>query len=311
MRILSLTIAALLALAGGLQAQIAAPRLNPTIPVSISAFNPAVLSWGGPSRFGGGLFDVDRTVTQGGVSQLFASGDGTMAQVRLVGEDFAFHAELISISMPLDPAIGVGSLDIDNSFVGVSYQAGEVFSIGVGMQRDEVSFPGGSEESSLPMVGGTLRLGETVFFGAAFGTETFSESPGGEVDHTVFRAGAAVHFRDQDSGYHLEAYIEDANSEIDAASGTEVDKEEAVGITAEVVFGGGFLVGLEIVNADSTSPGAASPDGETEDTTISVGWAGSEGLAVTLSLIENEDTDVATGDTATFEATLLSVAWLF
>ncbi len=57
MRILSIAIVALLAFAGALQAQIAAPRLNPTIPVSQSAFNPAVLSWGGPSRVGGGLFD--------------------------------------------------------------------------------------------------------------------------------------------------------------------------------------------------------------------------------------------------------------
>ena len=61
MRFLLLSIAALLALAGGLQAQVAAPRLNPVAIESAvaiftpSPFNPATLPWSGPSRIGGAL----------------------------------------------------------------------------------------------------------------------------------------------------------------------------------------------------------------------------------------------------------------
>ena len=120
-----------------------------------------------------------------------------------------------------------------------------------------------------------------------------------------------MHSRDADGGYHLEVFIEN----VDSAAGTtgpDIDKEESVGLTAEFVFGGGWLIGLEVLKTDVTDPTDPTglSDSKDEEMTISLGWAPSEGLAVVLSLLENEEKPVGGGG-ITVESTLISVAWMF
>ena len=125
--IVSIAVIALLAFAGALQAQIAAPRLNPASLAPLLAFNPAVLPWGGPSRIGGGLVNLSSEIDTPGVGTFdFLSGNGVMAQARLVGENFAFHAERLSISADVGTAFAPpgNTVDIDLTLVGAAYQAG-------------------------------------------------------------------------------------------------------------------------------------------------------------------------------------------
>ena len=317
MRILSIAIVALLAFAGALQAQIAAPMLNPatadSLKISLNRlnkpFNPAVLPWGGPSRVGAALLDME--IEEPGTGTI-AEGDGFAAQVRLVGESFAFNAEIFSVSLDVPPTVvpGGSKIEVDSSSIGVAYQGGEVFSVGVGLEAYDLNFLGSTEEGSLPLLGATLRFGEIYFLGAAVGTETVKDV-GGETDRSVVRVGAAVQSRDTDGGYHLEVFIDNSDSAIGTA-GPDVIEEEVVGLTAELVFGGGWLIGLEVLNTDVTDP--SDPTGlsdlEVKERIISLGWAGSEGLAVVLSIIEEEETE-GDGTVRNFDSLFLGAAWLF
>ena len=309
MRILSIAIVALLTLAGAVQAQVAAPMLNPAL--TPGSTNPAVLPWAGPSRVSVSVLDLEVEGTAGGGFPITGSADGFAAQVRLVGENFAFQAEMLSLT--IDATVGgtPGTFEQDATAISAAYQGGEVFSIGVGVESEEETDASGgvssTVESSLPVLGATLRLGEIYFLGAAVGTETVKDA-GGEEDRSVIRIGAAVHSRDNDGGFHLEVFIENA----DSATGTLIDpvtKDETVGLTAEFVFGGGWLIGLGVQSTDSTDAAGAAAS-EEKERIISVGWAPGEGLAVVLSLLDNEDTDAA-GDTLKISGTILSVAWMF
>ncbi len=160
--------------------------------------------------------------------------------------------------------------------------------------------------------GATVRLGEIYFIGAATGTSTASDSGStGETDTSVIQLGAGVHSRDADGGYHLEVFIENVGSAA-GTTGPGIDKEESVGLTAEVIFGGGWLIGLELFNTDTTDPTDPTglSDSKNEEMTISLGWAPGEGLAVVLSLSEQEEKPVGGGGIAA-DFTIISVAWMF
>ncbi len=193
MRTLWLLIAALLAFAGAIHAQVAAPRLNPVIAESSRPFNapsnPATLPWSGPSRIGGGLLDLeveDATGTQ------ILEGDGKMLQARWVGENFAVAAEVLTSDFEDVPP--PGAFDFDAFLIGAAFQWGEVFSIGVGLESEELSFGTFSEQETLPVAGATLRLAEVIYLGVATGEATLEESVPTfteELDRTVTRLGEA------------------------------------------------------------------------------------------------------------------------
>jgi hypothetical protein len=309
MRVLLTTIAILLAASTALQAQIAAPRLNPITPSIISASNPAVFVWGGPTRAGLGYFDMnltDRPV--GGPDTEIASGNGTQLQFDWVGESFAFHAETIAITLDLIPAIGGGTFEVDKDAIGAAYQAGGLFSIGAGLESGSISAQGFLEESSLPLLGGTLRLGEVFYLGAVLGTETVSDAAG-DVDRSVQRLGIGVHSREGDFGYHVEVYQETSDSATNATTGTSADQEETSGWGVEVVLMGGLLLGIESATTDDTSPAGVAGDVE-DQTLVSVGWAGSEGLSIVLSVWNQEET-ATNGDINEFAFTFLGLSWIF
>ena len=311
MRIIIIAIVALLSLAGVSQAQVAAPRINPAAFVAGSIFNPAVLPWGGPSRVGGGIIDVDVEDTSGGATTPLADGDGIFAQVRLVGDNLAFHADMLDVSLDVEPAAGGGTVEFEESFIGIAYQWGDSFSIGVGVASGEDNIQGNIEESSLPLLGATLRLGDNMLVGGAAGTETVTEGPV-DVERSVVMVGAALHSRDNMGGYHLEAYLDNRDSEENVGGGVTVDKEESVGLTAEVIFAENFLIGFELINTDITDPTdpTGANDLEVEETTVSLGWVKGQGLSFVVSSSTEEETDNA-GNVTEFSSLLLAVAYSF
>lgn len=309
MRVLLTTIAILLAGSTALQAQIAAPRLNPIAPSVISISNPAVFVWGGPTRAGIGYFDMivtDRPA--GGPDTEAASGSGAQLQFDWVGESFAFHAEAVDISLDIIPAFGGGAFDLKSDSLGAALQVGGLFSLGAGLESFSLSISGSFEEESLPLLGGTLRLGEVFYLGAAMGTGTYKDF-NGEVEHSVERLGIGLHSRETSFGYHLEIFHELSDSAFDLNTGTSVNKEDTLGWTVEVVLMGGLLLGIESATIDFTGPfGAAG--GKQEQTTVTLGWAGPEGLSLVLSVWDMEESDTA-GNITEFAFTFLGVSWIF
>ena len=181
MRIIWLSVAALLALAGPAAAQIAAPRLNP-IAIEVDTVNPAVLSWDGPSRIGGALGELERDDLPGPPTP-DEEGDVKALKFRWVGENFAFGVDGARVERDIDPDVpfvGGGRRDTDSAVVGVAFQIGEVFSVGIGQQTQEDSQAPGlllgflvnsTLNSKLPVVGVTLRLAEVLYLGLATGEE--------------------------------------------------------------------------------------------------------------------------------------------
>ncbi|MEE8434785.1 MAG: hypothetical protein V3S64_08365, partial [bacterium] len=95
MRTLRFTIATLLAasiiFAGAVQAQVAAPRLNPIK----SDSNPAVVPWSEASRVGVGF--IESSNKSGTPLTETSTGEGFTGQFRFVGENFAFHAVMATL----------------------------------------------------------------------------------------------------------------------------------------------------------------------------------------------------------------------
>lgn len=333
MRTLWLLIAALLVFADAIHAQVAAPRLNPVVGVPS---NPAVLPWSGASRIGGGLFDEEaEDTTPPGPPTKVADGDGQILQARWVGENFAFGAEAAQLEFDI---VGGDTAEFDSLLVGVAFQWQEVFSVGIGLEKfegtetDNATGASVVDTATLPLVGATMRFAEVIYIGAAVGDVTFKEVRGGqavETDIRLTRVGVAYYWRDGSNGLHLEAYKEEEDPSVlqvpanfinaGDAPFTSESKSETDGFTVEVVFAN-ILLGVEFITSESTEvlkfqgvPFATVID-EEEETTISVGWAPEEGLAITVAATESEDTDTVVGisvDTFTTDSIFLGVAWLF
>ncbi len=326
MRIIWLSVAALLALAGPAAAQIAAPRLNP-IAIEVGVVNPAVLSWDGPSRIGGAL-GASEADDLPGLPTPDEEGDVRALKFRWVGENFAFGVDAARVERDIDPGVpgvGGGRLDTDSAVLGVAFQYGEVFSVGIGQQTEKSKGPGlfppgvlvnSNVTITLPVVGATLRLADVIYLGLATGEEDlendfevpailFSDRVAGE--RTVTRFGVAYHWRDAADGLHLEASREKRGGV--PATFFPASVEEADRFNAEIVFSN-ILIGYESITTEFTSVNGVF-EGENEDTTLSVGWAPGQGLAVVASLTEGES--FTAGGTLTGEATLtaLALAWLF
>jgi hypothetical protein len=288
-------LAALLAAAGAAQAQVAAPRLNPVFPESFGTINPGTMPWSGPSRVGAGVLQIEVKDPAGGPPEVLEKGKGPMVQGRVVVENVAVGAEALSVELDVDPS-QVGGLTgvthkLDVSAIQAGVRFGEVFSIGIGQQKEKETsdFPGigsTSTEETLPMVGVTLRLGGVFYLGAAGGTATIKESGGGgsaEADRSVKSFGVAYHKRDADQGFHLEAYKEIRDS-IDPATnpaGIGSNEQDTTGYTIEVVLAN-ILLGYGSGRTDETDI-AGVDQGYEKSGAITLGWAPGQGLAVTLA----------------------------
>ncbi len=337
MRIIIMAVAALLAFAGAIHAQIAAPRLNPVVIESDAPFNPATLPWSGASRVGAGLIDVEGDVSDVGppATTTEVSGDGATVQGRWVGENFAIAAEAFNLELDLLD----DTVETDATMVSLALKLGEAISVGIGQQELEETETDKATNAStvftvtLPMAGATLRLAEVLYIGAVIGEQTFERSVGGqsiEDDSTVTRVGVAYYWRDGPNGLHLEAYREEQDPTLTPTppgfdnpalpAGTVELESEADGFTVEVLFAN-ILIGFESLTTDfirvnnfPSIPFVRTVVGEEEETTISVGWAPEEGLAITVAATETEQSQTVNGlpdDASTFDSLFLGAAWLF
>ncbi len=305
------------ALSGTVWAQIAAPRLNPVTIDSllvgpnrlIKAFNPAVLPWSGGSRVGLGLSDIDIEFSALGTTTTISSGDGMMVQGRYVGESFALAAESYQPEL-VGTATGATS-DYDGLLVAAAFRFEDMFSVGVSQQSAEVVDATSSDSATLPLVGATVRIGESFFVGLATGDETVENTTAGvstEADRTVTQYGVAYLTRDGENGLHLEYYRQTVDAINDPVYGTE-NEEESAAFTVELIFSN-ILVGYESLDNESTDATGAVVE-DVGMTTISLGWAPEEGLSIVASLQEEETTDPATGFGFTVGTMVVAVAWSF
>lgn len=315
MRTIGLALVALFTFWASVQAQIAAPRLNP-LPLNINApWNPAVYSWDGPSRFGGAFASSSLDFTAQGSSEVeAATGDGNAAQFRYVGESFAFGVDHFSLSLEIIQSFGGGDIELQKTVVGGSYQTGEVFSIGLGQEIGKDSFDVDLEETTLPILGVTVRLGESFFLGLAGGTETVESedtSVAGsfqEGDRTVTRVGAAYHSRDGENGLHVEAWANLLGTVENA--GFTIGERETIGFTLEIVFSN-ILIGFESTSEESINFVSGAVEEERDGTTISVGWVPLEGLSVVVSINEIEVADLTNNDLIVINGLFAGVTWGF
>jgi len=315
MRTIGLTLIVVFTCWAAVQAQVAAPNLNPLQLNPTSAWNPAVLSWDGPSRIGGSYVDASMDFSTTGFSLDDAIvGDGNALHLRLIGESLAFGADYWVVNMEIDQTLGGGDAEFGNTTVGVSFQIGETFSIGGGQESGDAKFGTDFSADTLPIVGATLRLGGTFYLGFATGTETTEEEdtsiPGsfGEGDRTVTRFGVAYQMRDGANGLHVEVWREEGDA-INTAALT-VGSEESTGVTVEVVFAN-ILIGFESISIEEVDPATGSVDGEENITNIAIGWVPMEGLQIVASLLESEKIDITNNQILTFNILSAGVAWSF
>ena len=315
MRIIGLALIALLTFITAAQAQIAAPRLNPLSFHPTTASNPAVLSWDGPSRIGGGIGESSVDFTIPGLSTFeAAAGDGSSAQLRWVGETFALGLDRWSLSMEIVPLLGGGDIELESTIVGASFQMNDLFSIGIGQESGISRFDVELETSTLPLMGATLRLGEVFYLGFATGTETieqeFTNVAGSatEEERGMTRIGLAYYSRDGENGLHVEVWRNELDG-INTATLTD-EAEETTGITLEVVFSN-ILLGYESITGEELSAVDGSVQEEQDGSTISLGWVPMEGLSLVVSVTEVEINDLTNGEITVFNIAFAGVAWAF
>jgi hypothetical protein len=317
MRKFGLILAALMMFAAaGVQAQVAAPRLNSFF----AAGNPAVLPLNASSQAGLGYLSLDAEFTAGGATFTAASGTGTGVNLRFVGESFAVAYGQITSDLDVEPILGSGTITIEESTLEIGVRLGDTFTLGVSQQTGSESEPGESEETSLVNAGIVWKLGDVVYLGGSYGTETGERTDpfnvDSESDHTVSRYGAALYSRDGESGYHIELNRKETSilELTDPGGNTQyLESLEETGFTLEVIFSN-FLIGYESITiAQETADINNLFTVETTDIkeqVISLGWVPEEGLNIILVSLVSEETDEI-GDVFTLTASAVQVSWAF
>ena len=207
MRVVLIAVAALLAWAALASAQVAAPFLNPVPTFTATPANPAVLSWDMPSRVGAVYSTVEFTDPAGAS---FAKGSLQALQAQVVGDRLAFGATGTKLQADIDPAVGGGQLVERFAFVDAALRASDWLSIGIARDVDKRSSVGGDENHRANVGGLTLRLGQTIYIGAAKGTDSVEKGtpPFQEASRDLVRYGAGVRWVGTSGAIHLEAFRE-------------------------------------------------------------------------------------------------------
>lgn len=307
MRIILISFFAVFTALGALHAQVAAPRLNSGAVFGIQ--NPAVLPFGGPSRVGVSGIKGEIKQISGGITTELATFDGGDAQFRFVGDNLGFHVEVLNLTLETLPAGSSGSGPIKDTLIGLAFQFGGFFSIGISQETSDFETSVSLEKTSLPLLGLTLRTWmEMLYFSVASGTETI-EDLSGSIERPVSRFGVGVHTR-MGVAHHLEAYVETRGSAINAGLGPDGDEEETLGATVEFVFGEGLLIGAEYTKTDKTDP-LGIPISQNKSTLLNLGWSGTEGLAIVFGKNTQKEIDSTTGDEIVSDILFVSIAFLF
>ncbi len=327
MRTLLMALAAVLAAAGMASAQVAAPSLNPTPSLSGSfrtvaapfftpvPSNPAVLSWDGPSRIGAAYGPSKLDDAQTGQTDAKGNASGVLAEI--VGEMFAAGVQLNSDSEDLQPASAqTGTIKSSVQQIGIAAQFGKRFSIGVQSQvlETKLNTGGGNtdiEESGI-LPGATVRLGETIYLGAAGGSTTVKDKVSNlEAKHSVMQYGVGYMYRDKERGAHLEVYkAKRASAYFPGGVALASTESDVTGGTIEVLFSKVHL-GYSAQTDKVKDPTGAAPETDTLST-VSVGYNPGQGLAIVASQSSGKSTNDTTGlaDKKT-RSTTVGVAYQF
>lgn len=320
--------AGLLMAAGAAHAQVAAPSLAPLQPGSFTA-NPATLQWSGSSYMGAALLSGEFTETNGGapVTQDDGGVDGTVLQLRAVGEMFSAGVEIVNLEVKTgNAAAGTANFDISFFNLGLAAFVTDTISVGVGIENKDIDFtitapvpqPTQTDEFSTTLVGGAIRLTDTIFLGAVLGNETVT--PGGsttEFDRNLMRAGAAILSINSGFQVHLEAYLENRDAFEVPQGGGGVEKaleEKSTTLVAEVVWNN-ILLGVHLINANSTTvdpAGVTTGDEDETETILIVGWVPEDGLSFVASLSTEETEDnLSAGSSREVELISVGIAYVF
>ncbi len=305
MRLIGLTLAALLAAAGMASAQVAAPLLNPTPPVFSAPNNPAVLIWDAPSRVAAQLARLTIDAPPG---TRFADGTSRGLLGAAVGEYVAAGAAVQRLHLDADASAGGGSIQIDSSTVDLAAQIASVVSLGVGQERSKLmdTTVGGSgvpQEETLPVAGFTVRLANIFYVGGAGGTVKFSRGPA-SYDRRVRRLGVAVLDMAKDGGVHLEVYRERK-----APAGAIDDGSDTKGLSAEVIWGS-ILLGYLARSVDKANDSGILT-GTNKIAAVSLGWVPQARLSIVLTGARDELRDPAGTATGRFSTREVGAAWKF
>jgi hypothetical protein len=320
--------AGLLIAAGAAQAQVAAPSLAPLQPGSFTA-NPATLQWSGSSYMGAALISGDFSGTNAGVPdpQLEGDLDGLLLQIRAVGDMFSAAAEILNIEASLGNPT-VGAVDFEASFfnVGVAAFVTDTISVGLGIENKDEDFtltapvpaPTQTDEFSTTVVGGAIRLTDTIFLGGVLGNE--SVTPGGsttEFDRNLMRAGVGILSITSGFQVHLEAYVDNREAFEVPQGGGGVDKaleEKTTALVAEVIWNN-ILLGVHLINTNTTdvdAAGVTTNDEDVSETILIVGWVPEGGLSIVGSLSSEElEDNQGSGDTEELNLLSVGVAYVF
>lgn len=328
-------LAGLLLCAAAVQAQVAAPRLgdvgsvtdpstiNNTGYITVGPSNPAVLPWHASSMLGASVMtDITREDDPGGggTVQEVASGDGMGVLLRFVGDPVS--AEIEYANADLDVPAAPGTAEGTATRLSLAMLAGAQLTIGVGLESSETTldFGGGANtiEHSMPVVGATLRIGDTFYLGGAYGARTNTVANGAvEADGGVGRLGVGFHSRKGEQGFHAELFHE-SQELIEARDATGVlvlaTEYAATGATLEVLFSN-IVIGAEVLSTEldaidpSTGPGLVTSD--IAQRRISIGWVPEQGLTLSLAVMEWEETRTGSPNTETSDTVMVSAGWAF
>lgn len=279
---------------GVAHAQIAAPTLVPGFVTD----NPAAIQWGKTSQIGWGHIEgesekrdsaaVPSTVTEGDSS-------GDLVGLRLVGEflSFAAHAAKLEATEGTDITI-----DYQFASAALAIPIGDIIALGIGQEQGtfELKFSGGIDanleaESSTPLAGISLRLGDLLYLGAAIGTETLTVKqtttpiiPGlnfeAEFERDVKRYGIAL-LNGDGVKWHLGAGASTKDSAEDSTTGFTIESsDETYGVLE--VNAGGFLLGVRAKSLEETDESAIPTVSKNEETTreLNVGWVPETGWSL-------------------------------
>lgn len=319
MRKFGLILAALMMFAAaGVQAQVAAPSMNPFL----GGANPATLPMQSSSQIGLGYLTVDVRATFGGTDVDLASGEAIGINLSYVGESFAIGYSQLGHDLEIDTAWGGGTITFEESSLNAGARLGESFLIGVGQEtaKDTDSTSNETEETQMIVGGGIWKLGDVFYLGGSYGTETSSRSDPlnveSEADHEVTRYGAALYNRDKESGYHFEINRTETTivELVDPAGNTQyLESYEDTGITLEVIFSN-FLIGVQALSSSEETADINNlftvETLEVSEQVISLGWVPEEGLNIILTIMESEE-DNGSGSTINISATGVVVSWAF
>lgn len=282
--------------------------------------NPAAMQWARGSSVGFIYGKVKGTYEPVGAPAGDAEFNLTGLQGQMVGDTFSLGLGQTSLKYSEnDPD---ENFDLDGKILdlGGSMLLTENLSIGVGREKSDLTvtskdkntldYVKGTIEETYTRAGGTFRLGENLYLGAAMGEENkvlnidfynAADVYGGSFSYDATRSvqmiGVAYsNLGGSDSGFYFEVSQETAKPyEFTDGSSEEEYKEMVVAVEA---LYSNYFAGIQIKNDTSTDYNPAGPFTEvtdTKETLITFGYSPADGFGVALGHTSETEEETVSG----------------